>query len=204
MINNRGFSEIIRMVIVISFISVIYMTGIYIWQQIEAEKKVSKVVEQLNDILALSQNREDGIEFDLNSQGGCGNIYLYSFDKERTNSLSFSVNVLEMNLLNNKKTYFDVGTDGIELYLYRGDFLGFLHCNNKLPNDLLEYEKLSAQSGQVGIILKNYNLVDEYIEDVDYQATVFLKDVVFVDENGEEIYISKYIFDDIDVGWLPE
>lgn len=204
-INNKGFSEILRMVIIVSFIAAIYMTAIYIWQYIETQKRVDYVVAQLNKILEESfQKRQDSMEFGFDSQGGCSNVYVYAFDKKRTNSISADIDIKKLNLTNNQKVWFDIGTKGIKVDFYRGDFLGYLHCNNQLAANLLEHEKIEARSGQVGIMLEDYNLVDEYLEDFNYMATVVLKDVLFVDQNNKEIYIGQYKFDDIDVGWLLE
>lgn len=205
-INNRGFSEILRMVIIISFIAVIYMTGIYVWQYIETERKVAQVIHELNMVLQESQQKkENDIDFSHGSQGGCDNIFLYSFNKERTSSLSIDINVKELGLINEKKAIFSINEnkDNIKVKLYRGDFVGFLHCTDKVPDDLLEYEEIEAQSGQVGIVLKNYNFVDQYIEDYEYSASAMLKDIVFMDNNGQEIFIGEYVFDFVDVGWTP-
>lgn len=203
--NNKGFSEILRMVIIISFISVIYMTGIYVWQYIEAQKRLSFVVGQLNKMIEENTHkRQDSINFGFNSQGGCANIYLYNFNKDRSSSMSVEIDVRELGLIGKQKKYYDVASDSIKIKLYQGSFLGHLHCNEELSPDLLDYEEFVAQSGQVSVVLDDYNFVDKYIEDYDYQATVALKDIIFVDNNGEEIYIGKYLFDSVEVGWLPE
>ncbi len=205
MFDNKGFTEIIRMLVIVSFIAVIYMTGIYIWQYVETHNRVAYVVDQLNKILEESIiKRESDIDFSFGSQGGCENIYIYNFNKERTSSMAISIDSEKLDLINNRKKFFDINTDGIDLKLYRGKFVGHLHCTDVSFDDAVDYEVLDVKSGQIGVVLENYDFVDQYIEDLDYQVKVILKDIIFIDNNGGEVYIGEHAFDSIELGWSPE
>jgi len=203
--NDKGFAETIRMVIIVSFIAVVYMMGIYVWQHIETSKKVTRAVLQMSKVLAANLERKaNSTDFNFNVQGGCANVYVYSFNKERTVSLVVEADIKKLNILNKKKSFYKLPAEDIVVKLYKGDFLGHLHCNKSLTADLLEHEVLEIQSGEIGIMLYEYNLIDQYLEDIDYRANIALRDIVFFDNDGNEIFIDQYIFDDVSVGWIPK
>ena len=66
------------------------------------------------------------------------------------------------------------------------------------------HEKLLGKTGKVTVTISD---IDETrpVWDRNYKATVILKDVHFIEENGNnsDITLDELIFKDVRVGWLP-
>jgi hypothetical protein len=136
--------------------------------------------------------------------GGCSNIFVYKTNKDNTTGISVSANKDKLKLSTAQKTFNIEGIDGLEVELLMGQDIKSLYCNDALDLYQPKPKKLLGKSGKVIITISD---VDESqpVWNRNYTATVILKDVHFVEENGNnsDVIIDELIFKDVRVGWLP-
>jgi hypothetical protein len=151
---------------------------------------------------SIKKNLSTTVAFRENS-GGCGNVFVYKTNDDGTVGISVFADKEKLNLSTTEKT-FDVGkTDGLIVKLLIGEKVAQLYCNDILYPDQPKSQKLIGKSGQAKISISR---VDESqpIWDRNYTATVSLKNIHFVKEDGSdsEITIGELSFKDVRVGWL--
>ena len=139
-----------------------------------------------------------------NESGGCSNIFVYKTNKDNTTGISVSANKDKLKLSTTQKTFNTEGIDGLEVKLLMGQNIKSLYCNDAVDPNQPKSKKLIGKSGKATISISN---VDESqpVWNRNYTATVILKDVHFVEENGNnsDVIIDELIFKDVRVGWLP-
>jgi len=161
------------------------------------------LIARKTNILSPSPKVPATITFQETS-GGCGNIFVYKINKEDTAGISVSARKEKLNFSSAEKT-FEIGrTDGLNVEILVGDKIARLYCNDVLDPDQPKSKKLVGKTGKAIISISK---IDESQPEWNrnYTATVILKDVHFVEENGNnsDITVEELIFKDIRVGWLP-
>ncbi len=136
--------------------------------------------------------------------GGCSNIFVYKINKDDTTGISVFARQEKLNLSTTEKT-FEIGkTDGLSVEILIGDKIKMLYCNDVVDPNQPKSKKLIGKTGKAIVSISK---VDESqpVWNRNYTATVILKDVRFVEENGNDsdIIIDELIFKDVRVGWLP-
>ena len=136
--------------------------------------------------------------------GGCSNIFVYKINSDDTAGISVGATKEKLNLSTMEKT-FEIGkTDGLNVEIRIGDKIKMLYCNDAVDPDKPEPKMLIGKSGKAIISISK---IDESqpVWNRNYTATVILKDVHFIEENGNnsDITVDELIFKDIRVGWLP-
>ena len=135
---------------------------------------------------------------------GCGNIFVYKVNKDDTAGISVSARKEKLNFSSTEKT-FEIGkSDSLNVEILAGDKITRLYCNDAVDPNQPKSKKLIGKSGKATISISD---IDESQPrwNRNYTATVILKDVHFVEENGNnsDVIIDELIFRDVRVGWLP-
>ncbi|AKM83416.1 hypothetical protein A2422_00915 [Candidatus Woesebacteria bacterium RIFOXYC1_FULL_31_51] len=136
--------------------------------------------------------------------GGCSNIFVYKINSNNTAGISVYAIKEKLNLSTMEKT-FEIGkTDGLSVEILIGDKIKMLYCNDAVDPNQPKSKKLIGKTGKAIISISK---IDESQSawNRNYTTTVILKDVRFVEENGNDsdITVDELIFRKIRVGWLP-
>ena len=137
---------------------------------------------------------------------GCGDIFVYKINKDDTAGISVGANKDALNLSTTAKTFEieEANISDLSIKLRMGKNIGFMYCNDAIDPNQPEYKTLLGKTGEVTISISK---IDESQQEGNrnYTATVILKNIHFVEENGNnsDVVIDKLIFRDIRVGWWP-
>jgi len=137
---------------------------------------------------------------------GCGDVFVYKINKDDTAGISVGANKDVLNLSTTAKTFEieETNISDLRIELRMGENVGFMYCNDAIDPNQPEYKTLLGKTGEVTISISD---IDESQQEGNrnYTATVILKDIHFVEKNGNnsDIIIDELIFRDIRVGWWP-
>ena len=138
------------------------------------------------------------------TSGGCQDIFVHKINLDDTAGISVFAGEEKLNLSNVEKT-FEIGkTDGLNVEILIGDKIAQLYCNDAVYPDQPKSKKLIGTSGKATISISDIDK-SQQMGNRNYTATVILKDVHFVEENGNNsnITVDELIFQDVRVGWWP-
>ena len=200
--SQKGFANIVLIGVVVVLVGVV---GYFAFL-----KKSEPVAEQALTPTPTSQTPTPKIATQnisnifQSESGGCSNIFVYKTNKDNTTGISVSANKDKLKLSTAQKTFNTEGIDGLEVKLLMGQNIKSLYCNDVVDPNQPKFKKLIGKSGKATISISD---VDESqpVWNRNYTATVILKDVHFVEENGNnsDVIIDELIFRDVRVGWLP-
>ncbi len=146
---------------------------------------------------------------ETNTSKGCGDIFVYKVNDDDTVGISVSARSNILNLTTIKKS-FEIGkTDGLNVELQiRGRKVARTYCTDVGYSNQKKSSRLTGKYGTAIISISNYAELPPGSKKRNpngYKTTVILKDVSFIDENGNDvdITIGEQIFKDVQVGWYP-
>lgn len=138
---------------------------------------------------------------------GCINMLLYKINIQCTAALVVRADTAKLHLSPDENKEFDLSQnpDGLTVYVDFYDYLpegnqsiGGHYCND-VVSDHQPPKKWFARQGLVQI-----KITQPAQDSGGYGATVWLRNIHFIDENGgNEIILDELVFENVHVGWLP-
>lgn len=176
----------------IAIASLLACMGFYYYLQISSINPVQNNVSKLD------------ISNSFQVTGGCSNIFVYK--KNETDDVAISVSLYKdaLNISNTVKTFNikRVDPDNLNIELEVGDNAGTSYCNDVIYHGTSDSVKsFTANAGEVVVFISN-SQKPNFMRG-GYTVTVILRDIYFVDENGNDIdmYIEELIFSRVNVGF---
>lgn len=136
--------------------------------------------------------------------GGCGSFFVYRFNTEFTEAVVVSVDRSQLPVVDSTEMTLELTlpAEHVEVRIDRFDKRAEnYYCNDvRTDGDPEVEERWNALSGSIRIVIGNgdANAVDEF-----YQVIVRLENVVFENENGEQVTVDAVDIDTTNVGWFP-
>jgi len=202
--NQKGFANIVLVIIIVILVGAV---GYFAFVK---KSKSEPVARQALTPTSTSQTPTPKIATQnisnifQSESGGCSNIFVYKTNKDNTIGISVSANKDKLKLSTTQKTFNTEGIDGLEVKLLMGQNIKSLYCNDAVDPNQPKSKKLIGKSGKATISISDVG-ESQPVWDRNYTATVILKDVHFVEENGNnsDVIIDEIIFRNVRVGWLP-
>ena len=214
--HNKGFANIVVIVVVVAI--VVGVAGYLFLQGSSAPitQNQSQNTSTQNEITTPppaqtpSATSNKSFKQDISSifqaSGGCGDVYVYQTNKDSDMGISVGAEKDTLNLSTTAKTFRieETNSDDLKVELRVGENVGFLYCNDVVDLNQPEYKTLSGNTGEITISISE---IDEtqIVGNRNYTTTVILKNVHFIEENGNDsdMVIDELIFKDVRVGWFP-
>ena len=197
-INKKGFANIVLIIVIVAIVA---LGGYFVFS-----KKSEPVAQQPTPTPTQTTTPTKVPVFIAFQETGhgCSNIFVYKINSNDTVGISVYAIKEKLNLSTTEKT-FEIGkTDGLNVEILIGDKIRMLYCNDAVDPNQPKSKKLVGKTGKAIISISK---IDESQPkwSSNYTATVILKDVHFIEENGNnsDVTVDELIFKDIRVGWLP-
>ncbi len=137
---------------------------------------------------------------------GCGNIFVYKTNQDDTTGISVDADLDKLKLSTTSQTFNLGEVDGLEVELLIGLNSGIrgFYCNDVDDGYTPDPTKMFGKKGQVTITITDFDRTAP-VWDRNYNATVILNNIDFMEENGVEssVTVDHLLFEDVRVGWLP-
>lgn len=132
--------------------------------------------------------------------GGCANFQVYRFDPETTSALVVRGNGPQLNLGGTPRE-FALPDPALEVRIDRFAVPAPTYYCDDVGGDPEPVRTWTAVSGTVRIAAVDTLAVQPW--GTEYRIAVALHDVTLRDGNGREVYLRKFDFGVLVVGWLP-
>lgn len=200
--NQKGIAHIIVVGILMAGISAVF--GYVFLNSGLSIKNPENPTQQIQTENTNSFNNISGIF--TGDSGGCINVFVFKTNDLNNIGVSVRANRDNLNLASTTQTFNleEIKSEDLKVELFIGDDIRELYCNDAINSERPEYRTLIGKSGEVSINIPE--ITDpEFQPGERYEANVFLKNLIFIEENGKEsdMIIEELNFDNVEVGWFP-